>query len=80
MNDRSKPTFELAPTAPTANRSISPNGVHSFRAVDGRVITVTVERARVPVSLAPLPPVVVAAVMLFLVLAAAAVSVWVVLS
>jgi hypothetical protein len=59
---------------------IPPNGVHSFCAVDGRVITVTVDRARVPVSLAPLPPVVVASLMLLVVLAAAAVSVWVVLS
>jgi hypothetical protein len=60
---------------------IPPNGVHSFRAVDGRVITVTVARAKVPASLmAPLPPLVVASLMLLLVLAAAAASVWVVLS
>jgi hypothetical protein len=44
------------------------------------VITVKVSRAKVPASLAPLPPLVVASVMLFLVLAAAAASVWVALS
>jgi hypothetical protein len=67
-------------TAIPENSSHRSNGVYRVRCVDGREVTVAIARAKVPASLAPLPPLVVASVMLLVVLAAAVVSVWVVVS
>jgi hypothetical protein len=60
------------------------NGTQTLTTIDGRTIRVAVERARVPACLVGalhgLSAVLVASLMLLLVMAAAAVAVWVVVS